>query len=272
MVDDRATRDGSAQSVDRAKRDGSVQSVDRAVSILHVLAHHGSAKVTDIAVELGLHKATVGRLLATLETWGLVEQNRSRGRYRIGYGVVQLAAGATGTHNLSLLRQEASFELAETVGETVNVAIHDGHKVVIIDQVMGSAGVTSVNWVGQRMPMHATAAGKTFLAYLPADALDAILAEGLEQYTPHTIVDPAVLKEQLAAVRERGYATTVEEHEIGLATVAAPIRSMDGSVVAAVVASGPVFRVNDKTLDGIAARVVGAAAELSRRNGYALRG
>jgi DNA-binding IclR family transcriptional regulator len=242
--------------------------VDRAISILQVLARHGAAGVTEIAGELGAHKSTVFRLLATLEARGLVEQNAERGRYQLGYGVVQLAAGATKKHDLSLLSRTICHQLAETVHETVNVAIHDGHAVISIDQVIGSAAVTTVNWVGQRTPMHATSAGKLFLAHMPGEQADAILAEGLERYTPHTIVDPAALKQQLVCARERGYACTVEEHEVGLAAVAAPIRSLDGQVVAAVTVSGPIFRLNEDTIPHVAQHVLAAAAEISQRNGY----
>jgi DNA-binding IclR family transcriptional regulator len=252
----------------RVERDASVQSVDRAISILQVLARHGAAGVTEIAGELGAHKSTVFRLLATLEARGLVEQNAERGRYQLGYGVVQLAAGATKKHDLSLLSRTICHQLAETVRETVNVAIHDGHAVISIDQVIGSAAVTTVNWVGQRTPMHATSAGKLFLAHMPGEQADAILAEGLERYTPHTIVDPAALKQQLVCARERGYACTVEEHEVGLAAVAAPIRSLDGQVVAAVTVSGPIFRLNEDTIPHVAQHVLAAAAEISQRNGY----
>lgn len=256
----------------RASRDSSVQSVDRAISILQVLARHGAAGVTEISGELAVHKSTVFRLLATLEARGLVEQSARRGQYQLGYGVVQLAAGATKKHDLSVLSRPVCRALAQTVGETVNVAIHDGHAVISIDQVIGSAAVTTLNWVGQRTPMHATSAGKLFLAHLPAAQVGAVLAEGLQRYTPHTIVDPAALTEQLALARQRGYACTLDEHEVGLAAVAAPIRSLDGQVVAAVTVSGPTFRLNEDTIPDVAKHVLAAAAEISQRNGYPKRG
>jgi DNA-binding IclR family transcriptional regulator len=256
----------------RTMRDTSVQSVHRAISILQVLALGGAAGVTEIATELGVHKSTVFRLLATLEARGLVEQHTDRGRYRLGYGVVQLAAGATKMDDLSLLSRPVCRQLADTVQETVNVAVHDGRAVISIAQVIGSAAVTTVNWVGQRTPMHATAAGKVFLAHMDPEQLDAVLAEGLETYTPHTVGDPATLKEQLGLVRERGYASTRDEYEIGLAAVGAPIRTLDGHVIAAVTATGPTFRINDETLPGIAGHVLAAAAEISERHGYPKRG
>jgi IclR family transcriptional regulator, acetate operon repressor len=255
----------------RTMRDTSVQSVHRAISILQVLAL-GPAGVTDIATELGVHKSTVFRLLATLEARGLVEQHSERGRYRLGYGVVQLAAGATRMDDLSLLSRPVCRQLAETVRETVNVNVHDGRAVISIAQVLGSPAITSVNWVGQRTSMHATSAGKVFMAHMEPEQLDAVLAEGLEPFTPHTVVDPAELKKQLAIVRERGYAATMDEQEIGLAAVGAPVRTLDGHVIAAVTATGPTFRINEETLPDIAEHVLAAAAEISQRHGYPRRG
>lgn len=249
-----------------------MQSVDRAISILQVLARHGAAGVTEIAGELGVHKSTVFRLLATLDARGLVEQNAERGRYQLGYGVVQLAAGATKRSDVSLLSLPVCQELAETVGETVDVAIHDGRRVISVDQVIGSAAVTTINWVGQRTPMHATSAGQVFLAHMPPEHLDAVLAEGLERYTPRTVVDPIVLEQQLGLVRDRGFACTMEEYEIGLAAIAAPIRSIDGSVIAAVTVSGPAFRVDEDRIPELAPRVLAAADEISQRNGHPKRG
>jgi IclR family transcriptional regulator, acetate operon repressor len=249
-------------------RDSGVQSVDRAISILQVLARRGTAGVTEIARELAVHKSTAFRLLDTLESRGLVEQQVDRGRYQLGFGVVQLAAGAARKLDLTVLSRPICQRLAEEVAETVNVAIHDGLAVISIDQVIGTSTVTSVNWVGQRTPFHATSAGQVFLAFMPPAQRDAILTGDLEAFTPHTLVDPERLATELALVRGRGYAVTVEEHEIGLAAVAAPLRGIDGDVVAAVTASGPTFRLNADTLPHVVEQVSAAAAAISQRNGY----
>jgi IclR family transcriptional regulator, acetate operon repressor len=246
----------------------SVQSVDRAISILQVMARRGPVSVTEIGAELGIHKSTVFRLLATLEARGLVEQGASRGRYRLGYGVVQLAAGATSKHNLSVISRETCQRLAEEAGETVCIAVPDSLAVVSIDQVIGTATVTSVDWVGQRTPMHATAAGKVFLADMPGAELSAFLAGELERYTEHTLIDPDALKQELDVVRARGFSSTFEEHEIGLAAMGAPIRNLEGHVIAAVTISGPIFRINGSTIPRLAGPLMAAAAEISERNGY----
>ena len=99
-----------------------------------------------------------------------------------------------------------------------------------------------------------------------------MLGDGLETYTPHTIADPSELKQQLALVRKRGYAITTDEYEIGLAAVGAPIRTLDGHVIAAVTATGPTFRINDGSLPDLAEHVVAAAAEISQRHGHPRQG
>ncbi|WP_240434452.1 IclR family transcriptional regulator [Streptomyces sp. YIM 130001] len=253
-------------------RDNSVQSVDRAVSILQVLAARGPSGVTDIAEALEIHKSSVFRLLATLEARGLVEQDNERGRYRIGYTMVELAGGVTKGDDLSLLSRPVCRELAAAVGETVNLAVHEGDEVISIDQVIGNAAITSIDWIGKRTPLHATSAGKVFLAHLPQDEVTEILAQPLEEYTEYTVTDPALLKEQLQTVRELGYGVASEEHEIGLAALSAPVRSLNGEVVAAVTLSGPTFRINDHTISGLAEQLVAAGDKISWRKGYLRRG
>ena len=249
-----------------------MQSVDRAVSILQCLARHGSAGVTVIAQEVGVHKSTVFRLLSTLEARGLVEQDVDRGRYHLGHALVQLAAGAAKMHDVAALSRPICQELAAAVGDTVNVVIHDGLEVITIDQVIGDSVFTSADWVGQRGPLHATAAGKVFLAAMEPRRLDEVLARGLERFTPHTIVDADLLREDLRRTRERGFAVAVEEHQVGLVVVAAPIRSADGLVAAAMTIGGPRYRLDEESLPGLAERVVEAAARASWRHGYLKRG
>lgn len=249
-------------------RDNSVQSVDRAISILQVLARRGTAGVTEISHELAVHKSTVSRLIGTLEARGLVEQASHRGGYRLAFGVAQLAQGITKKHDLTVTSRAVCNALADKVGETVNVAVCEGQSIVTIDQVIGSAQVTSVNWVGRHQALHSTAAGKAFLANMPSAELEAYLIGPMERFTEMTIVDPAAMRADLEQAHERGYALAVEEQEIGLVAVAAPVRSLDGEVIAAVVVSGPTFRVNEESIPKIAEQVLSAAAEISERNGY----
>jgi IclR family acetate operon transcriptional repressor len=233
-----------------------------------VIARRGVAGVTEISQELAIHKSTTSRLIGTLEARGMVEQTSHRGGYRLAYGVVQLAEGITKQHDLTVTSRAVCTALAHEVGETVNVAVHEGRSIVTIDQVIGSSQVTSVNWVGRHQSLHSTSAGKVFLAHMPHAELQTYLDDTLERFTEFTIVDPDRMQAELADVRERGYAQAMEEQEIGLAAVAAPIRALDGRVIGALIVSGPAFRLTEATIPDVAQHVLSAAAEISERNGY----
>lgn len=245
-----------------------VQSVDRAISVMEILARRGEAGVTEIAQELGVHKSTAFRLLGVLAGRDLVEQPGERGKYRLGMGIIRLAGATAARLDLTLQGRPVCDELAAEVGETANIAVAKEGVAVNIYQAQGSATVAAHNWVGQRTPLHATSSGKVLLAYLPEVERETVIADGLVRYTPHTVTSTQVLIEQLKAIRERGHAHATEELELGLNAVAAPIRSYDGTVVAALSASGPAYRLGEDRFPAVADAVGRAAAEVSRRMGH----
>ncbi|MGW4302479.1 IclR family transcriptional regulator [Streptomyces sp. NPDC004376] len=247
---------------------GAVQSVDRAVSVLEILARHGEAGVTEIADELDVHKSTAFRLLGVLENRGLVAQAKDRGKYYLGAGVLRLAGAAAVRLDISQEGVPVCREVADELGETVNIAVLDDDAAVNIMQARGTASVTAQNWLGRRSPLHATSSGKVLLAHLPPTLREGLLARPLHRFTERTVTGAAMLRAELEAVVEQGYAMTVEELELGLAAVAAPVRSHDGKVIGAITVSGPVYRLHADRLPEVAKRAVAASAELSRRMGY----
>ncbi|MFB9321845.1 IclR family transcriptional regulator [Cryptosporangium minutisporangium] len=265
---DAASSSGGGSS-GAAGSSGGVQSVDRAITVLEILARRGDAGVSEVAAELSVHKSTAFRLLETLEDRGMVEQTADRGKYRLGFGVVRLAGAVSARLDVVAQGRQACERLAAEVGETVNLAVLREHYAVNVDQVRGRATVTTHNWVGQLTPLHATSSGKVLLAALPAAGRRAAYtAGGLPAYTPATPASAAALEDQLADVRERGYAVTVEEYEVGLNAVAAPVRGADGAVLAAISVSGPAYRCPVDRLHEIAPTVVVAGDEISRRLGW----
>jgi DNA-binding IclR family transcriptional regulator len=246
-----------------------VQSVDRAISVLEILARRGEARVTEVAAEISVHKSTAFRLLSALEERGLVEQDHDRGKYRLGFGILRLAGAVSGRMDLTRYGRPVCERLAREIGETVNIAVAQAHYAVNVDQVPGAAAVTAQNWVGQLTPLHATSSGKVLLAYLnPARRTEVLAAAGLQRYTPATITTAGKLDRELAAARRDGYAATVEEYELGLNAIAAPIRSQHGEVVAAVSASGPAYRFTTQRMAQVAPALVTGADEISHRLGY----
>ncbi|GAA2737095.1 IclR family transcriptional regulator [Streptomyces nogalater] len=247
---------------------GAVQSVDRAVSVLEILARHGEAGVTEIAAELDVHKSTAFRLLGVLENRGLVAQAMERGKYCLGAGVLRLAGAAAVRLDISQEAVPVCREVADELGETVNIAVLDDDAAVNIMQARGTAAVTAQNWLGRRTPLHATSSGKVLLAHLSPTLREGLLARPLTRFTDRTVTGAAMLRAELEAVVRQGYGVTVEELEPGLAAVAAPVRAHDGEVIAAISVSGPVYRLDADRLPKVAARTAAAGAELSRRMGY----
>ncbi|MER5546983.1 IclR family transcriptional regulator [Streptomyces sp. NPDC001118] len=248
---------------------GGVQSVDRAISVLEILAQRGEAGVSEVAAEIDVHKSTAFRLLGALEARGLVEQSGERGKYALGFGIVRLAGAVTGRIDITQQSRPVCERLAEEIGETVNIAVMQEHYAINLYQVRGQAAVTAHNWVGQLTPLHATSSGKIMLAHLPAKERAALLTEaGLKKMTPRTISSKAKLEKNLAEARERGYAWTLEELEIGLHAMAAPIRDREGQVIASISASGPAYRFTEERMHELAPVLVKGAEDISHRMGY----
>ncbi|WP_220504662.1 IclR family transcriptional regulator [Microbispora sp. H13382] len=251
-----------------AANGGGVQSVDRAISIMEILAGRGEAGVTEIAAEIEVHKSTAFRLLGALEARGLVEQTEDRGKYRLGFGLVRLAGSVSMRMDVTQQSRPVCQRLAEEIGETVNIAVLRSHYAVNLDQVRGPSAVTAHNWVGQLTPLHATSSGKVLLACVERQRrADLLRAAGLRRHTPNTVTSVEDLERELAEVREHGYALSLEELEVGLNALAAPVRSFHGEVVAAISASGPTYRFSEKRMRELAPVLVKGAEEISHRLG-----
>lgn len=258
----KGTREASESS-------GGVQSVDRAVSVLEILAREGSAGVSEVATEIGVHKSTAFRLLAALEERDLVEQNTERGKYQLGFGVLRLASAIPARLEMVRQAQPVLDELAQHIDETINLAVVREHYSVHVQQALGSAAVASQNWVGQVTPLHATSSGKILLAYMSEERLDEVLdAAGLKSYTEHTLTSRKALLEQLAQARVEGFATAFEELETGLNAAAVPVRDHTGAIIGALSASGPAYRFDKERIESVADDLKTAGTRISRRMGW----
>ncbi len=247
-----------------------VQSVDRALTILELLAHDGESSVTEIAAGLGVHKSTAFRLLATLEAHRLVEQVNDRGRYRLGVGNLRLAGATTARLDVVSEARPVCRQLAADTGETVNITVRSDTSALYLDQQAGSSALQSHNWVGQRIPLHATSNGKVLLSELSETDLAKALPD-LPRFTDRTITSRRAFTEELAEVRRLGYALAVDELEVGLTAAAAPIRSAHGDIIASMSISGPTFRLDDERLADEVPKMVAAALEVSHRLGWGRR-
>jgi len=258
----------------KPSRDSTVQAVERAIKILKALSEkEPELGVTDLSQRVGLGKSTVHRLLRALQRGGLVEQDLETGKYRLSIEILRLAG--------MVLRQMDDVQrvarpylrrLADTCQETVNLTVLAGDGVINIDRIPSPRMVRNIGWVGRRMPLHCVSAGKVFLAYMPEAERERILSQELVRFTEKTITDPARLREELEEVRRLGYGVGMEELELGLNAVAAPIRDHRGKVIAAISVSGPSFRITPQSIPELAALTIRTANDISHHLGYSREG
>jgi IclR family KDG regulon transcriptional repressor len=227
--------------------------------------------VSTLARRLGIAKSTVHRLATTLVSEGMLEQNPENGKYRLGIALFGLGALVRRRMDVSTEAKPYLFDLRETTGETVHLAILDRTEIMYVYNLESVQAIRMRSDIGVRKPAYCTAEGLAILAFQPAAVIDDILARGLKARTPRTNTDPGRFRRALASVRERGYAIEDEESEAGMRSLAAPIRNGAGEVVAAVGVAGPVQRLPDEALASFAPHVLKTADAISVRLGYRSR-
>ncbi|RIK17877.1 MAG: IclR family transcriptional regulator [Acidobacteria bacterium] len=248
---------------------GAVQSVDRAVTILELLAHRGSLGVTDLAQEIGVHKSTASRLVATLERRGLVTPDQ-RGKVELGPGLMRLAGAAGARLDVAQEARPVARLLATQTQETVNLVVLGRGAALYVDQVVApGAAAPNYNWVGQHAPLHATSNGKMLLSELSeAELANALGAGELTRFTPRTVTDPDALRTELRLARQRGWTVVRDELDVGLTAVAAAIRNLHGEICASMSVSGPTYRMDHQRTEEVLPLLLQAADDVSARMGW----
>lgn len=240
---------------------GGLKSVSSALAVLDCFLEDEELGVTDVARRLGVAKSTAHRLLTTLASRGLVEQNTENGRYRLGLHLFEL--GQLALERVELRRQSKALleHLRETSGWTVHLSIRDGADSFFLDRLATLRGMKAMGEYRRRWPLHATSSGKAICAYDPEGALARITA-GFPVFTAQTLDSEAAFRAELAHVRRQGYATSRGELMDSLASVAAPVMDGHGIAIAAISITGDVDELGDH-LDRQARLVQAAAKRLS---------
>ena len=246
---------------------GQVQSLTRGLTLLELIADsHGSVALTELAQQAGLPNSTTHRLLSTMQQQGFVRQVGDLGLWTIGAHAFVVGSSFLQSRNLLALVHPVLRSLMDASGETVNLAVLDlsDHQAVIIDQVQCTQLMRMSAPIGGKLPMHASGAGKAFLAHLSDEQVTTLLHQkGLHYYTPKTQMSPQSLKENLAQVRKAGFSFDDEEHALGLRCVAAPIYDEHGEPFAALSISGPIARMTDDRITELGALVIREARQVT---------
>jgi IclR family pca regulon transcriptional regulator len=188
--------------------------------------------VGDVAVRTGLSRAAVRRLLITLELLGYASHNGPV--YRLSSRALRLGFSFLSSSSLSAMAQPILEEISAAIHESSSLSMLEGDEIVYLAR-SATRRVMSVGLsVGSRLPAYCTSMGRVMLAAMPQQDLDSYMARvKLEARTPKSITKKARFAAELGRVRRQGYALVDEELEVGLRSLAVPVRSGSGKVVAA---------------------------------------
>jgi IclR family transcriptional regulator, acetate operon repressor len=229
------------------------QTIDRAAQLLTlVLEAERPRPLADLAGEAALPKSTASRLLGALERQGLIQQNGRRGSFEPGPVVRRFAHRG----QLVELAQPRMDVLAAASGETINLAVPGPLGVEHLAQVESRHFLGTGQWVGRRVPYHCTAVGKVLVAF------SGVEPGPLEAHTPATIAEPEQFAAEIARVRRDGSAIAVDELEVGLTGLAAPVFGAGGRAFAALSISGPTLRLHAQLIAELRPTLIHEAREL----------
>lgn len=235
------------------------QSIDRAALVLRrLLESDGYVSLGTVVEGTQLPKSTAARLLRALERNGLAYRG-VEGGYRPGRALIEYAQRGMGTGDLAAIAWPYLQDLGALTGETTNIGIPTAAGIARLAQIDSTNPLGGGNWVGHRIPPHASAMGKVFMAFGAAQPPHG----RLERLGPNTLTSMPALLEVLDQVRRDGYATTWEELAEGLCSVAVPVRTEGGRVIAALSVSAPTVRTSPDRLDDLRRHVQHAGIELS---------
>lgn len=240
------------------------QAALRAIRLLKLFtADVPELQLASISASSGLNKTTTHRLLQALLSEELLDRNPGTGAYRLGPGMMALGVQALSSNDLRLRARPMLKRLAADTGETATLEVPVDDTMLILDEITSKHFVGASGNVGTRWPIHATSTGKALIAF-EQHGPDRLAAE-LAPLTPRTITRFDELERQLADIRRRGFAETVDELEEGFSGVGAVVRGGMGEVLGAVSVCGPSQRLSENRRAQLGAALCTVATRLQPR-------
>lgn len=244
-----------------------IKVIEKSMKFIELLAQgSGQKTLAEMANTLTINKTTAYRILRTLVYLGYILQDKHSKKYSLSVQFLQL--GGYVLRNIELRQKARPFleKLWEQTNETVNLMAVEGYKGVLVDVILSNQKIRMVNPLGEQVSFHSSALGKSFLAYLPKQQVDHIIASrGLEKKTERTITDPDKLYEELKEIRSKSYVIDDGEDIEGCVCVGAPVFNHVGMPVGSISISGPMFRLRHKNLiDRITPLVISTADKISK--------
>ncbi|MEN3930550.1 IclR family transcriptional regulator [Microvirga sp. W0021] len=236
--------------------------------ILDLVSRQPGIGFTEIRNTLSLPKSSAHVLLRSLSEIGALAQQPDGG-YVLGLRLFELGSIAAAQRNISDVAVPYLRQLAHEVQLTCHLGVREGDEAVYLAKLECQQPIRISSWAGKRVSLHSSSLGKALLAWMPEYELDEILSRfEWVQKLPKTIQDISAYKQCLAKVREQGWAIDDEEDVRNLRCLGAPIRDMNGNIVAAISAAGTTFQIDDNRIASLASRLLEVAHEISGALGF----
>ncbi len=259
---------GRPRSFHDTARHTLVRSLDRAMDLLKVVASGSGMSLTEIAEASGQPASSAYRVLLTLQKHGIVEFQEAGQLWHVGVEAFRIGSAFLGRTSIVEQSRTVMQAITAATGETANLAIVERGEVIFVSQVETHEPIRAFFAPGTKGPIHASGIGKALLAYFDRARIDAIVeGQGLTSYTAKTIIDKTALLEELAAIRERGWAVDDEERTDGMRCIAAPVFNAFGEAAAGISLSGPSVRVRRERDAEFGALIKQAADQITTATG-----
>ena len=205
-----------------------ILSVAKAMELLRILSQAGKPlSLKELTQQCGYPKSTVFGLLTTMRCYDIIAQT-AEGKYTLGLRLFEYGRQVERSWDISQVARPYMEQLCRQTGASVMLSICEEASVITLDQVEARDKLRIVSDVGMRLPVYCTSQGKVFLAHKPPQETEKLLRQRMTPFTPHTIIDPAALAQEIQQCRINGYAIEDGEYKIGLRSVSAPIYTVEG--------------------------------------------
>lgn len=243
------------------------KTIDKAMQLMTAFSHERpELAVTELAERLGMHKSVVSRLASSLRSWGMLEQNPATKRLRVGPAAFRIGTLFSQRDSLAQAAVPLLADLAHHTGQSVHLSVLNGVRLLVIATVESPNALRVIMRVGDQRYLHATAAGKLFLALSGPDLMDAAFrATGFPALSPDTLTSRAEIERSFSRIRREQMASNKGETTPGAGAIAAPIVCRNGEIVAAVSTVFPMNVVDAARRSVIEARTRECAQVLSRK-------
>jgi len=243
-----------------------VRAVERAADILTCLGK-AELNLSEIGKEVGLNKATVFRMLVSLERKGFVTKDESSGKYSLDWGILGLFSGVL-YQSQGLVKSAYPYmeKLWKHTGETITLYVRKGLDRLCIAELPSPHPLKYTVGIGVTVPLHAGSPGKLILAYMPPEEIAEVLDHiELNRLTGKTITSREALLQELQSIREQGWATSFGERIEGVSSLSVPVTDRENRVVASLNILGPYVRLGEERLMGYLDMLKEAGRGISNR-------